>query len=530
MKRTCFLLLTLTVSLSLQEQCEAVGSAKPNKKVVLIAGKKSHPPAMHEYIKSARLLKVMLDTASNLKGMKTEVHYNGWPEDPSTLDDADVIMTISDGQDGPDIGYPVPFMTAERMAVMERQMKRGCGFITFHFSTFAPDDYGDQILEWGGGYFDWQDEGGKRNWYSAIKTLDTEVQLPSMEHPIVRGVRPFRMLEEFYYNIRFRSDDPRLVPLLSVPALESNLPNGRVVGWAVQRVDGGRGFGTTTGHYYANWKNPDYRKLILNAIVWASGGEVPAQGVESRFYTDDEITRRLSGKSVKGLILTGRQHEAHKWRETTAVLKQAMEKDDQIYADVSTDIEDLSQYDLRDYAFLVLNYCNWKQPQGLSDRSKKAFTDYLSSGGGLLVIHFANGAFHHSLPGASQSDWPEYRNIVRRVWDHSDGSEHDPYGTFRVNTTNVKHEIVEGLTSFETTDELYFNQKGDKPIEALLTARSKVTGKEEPLAWVYQYGRGRIFQTLLGHDARALETPAVKTIIQRAAAWAARGHQIWNGL
>ena len=264
--------------------------------------------------------------------------------------------------------------------------------------------------------------------------------------------------------------------------------------------------------------------------MWASRGEVPAQGVESRFYTDDEVTRHLLGKSIKGLILTGQQHEAHNWRETTAVLKQAIEKDDQIYADVSTDIEDLSQYDLRDYAFLVLNYCNWKQPQGLSDRSKKAFTDYLSSGGGLLVIHFANGAFHHSLPGASQSDWPEYRNIVRRVWDHSDGSEHDPYGTFRVNTTNVKHEIVEGLTSFETTDELYFNQKGDKPIEALLTARSKVTGKEEPLAWVYQYGRGRIFQTLLGHDAKALETPAVKTIIQRAAAWAAKGHQIWNGL
>ena len=95
----------------------------------------------------------------------------------------------------------------------------------------------------------------------------------------------------------------------------------------------------------------------------------------------------------------------------------------------------------------MLNYCNWKQPQGLSDRSKKAFTDYLSGGGGLLVIHFANGAFHHSLPDASQSDWPEYRNIVRRVWDHSAGSEHDPYGTFRVNPTDVKHEIVEGLTS-----------------------------------------------------------------------------------
>src|SRR5262249_41835331 len=177
-----------------------------------------------------------------------------------------------------------------------------------------------------------------------------------------------------------------------------------------------------------------------------------------------------------------------------------------------------------------LNYCNWKRPEGLSDQSKKAFTDYLSGGGGLLVIHFSNGAFHHSLPGAGQSDWPEYRNIVRRVWDHSDNSGHDPYGTFRVSPTGLKHEIIEGLASFDTSDELYFNQKGDKPIEVLLTARSSTTGKEEPLAWVYQYGRGRVFQTVLGHDARALETPAVKVILQRAAAWAARGHEIWNGL
>src|SRR6266480_2549649 len=103
MKLGCLLLLTVSISLPVQGKCEARGSAKLNKKIVLIAGKKSHPPATHEYIKSVRLLKVMLDTATNLKGVKTEVHYNGWPEDPSTLDDADVIMTISDGQDGPDI-------------------------------------------------------------------------------------------------------------------------------------------------------------------------------------------------------------------------------------------------------------------------------------------------------------------------------------------------------------------------------------------------------------------------------------------
>ena len=50
---------------------------------------------------------------------------------------------------------------------------------------------------------------------------------------------------------------------------------------------------------------------------------------------------------------------------------------------------------------------------------------FLHSGGGLVIIHFANGAFHFSLPGALPSDWPEWRTkICRRVWDHSDRPGH----------------------------------------------------------------------------------------------------------
>ena len=528
MKHRCLLLLAVLVLLPSQGVCATTASSSHDKKIVLIAGKKSHPPAMHEYLKTVRLLKVMLDNSPNLRGIKTEIHFDGWPEDPSTLNDADVIMTISDGQDGPDIGYPVPFLTEERMAIMERQMKRGCGFITFHFSTFAPDQYGPKILEWGGGYFDWQDETGRRNWYSAIKTLNTRVEFPSLKHPICKGVQPYRAEEEFYYNVRFNENDVRLTPILNVPELESDRKYGGVVAWAVDRADGGRGFATTTGHYYGNWKNDDYRKLILNGVVWAAGADVPEGGVESRFYTDREVTQLLYGTTIKGLILTG--HDPHNSQESTPVLRKAIEKDHRTHLDVTNDIEDLSRYDLRDYDFLVLNYCIWTRPKGLSERSKKALTDYLSEGGGLLVLPLASAAFHPSLPGAAESDWPEYRKIVRRVWDHPSDSGQDRYGTFQVEVTNTSHEITQAVKSFQTTDELFYNLKGDEPIELLLSARSQVTGKEEPLAWTYPYGKGRVFQTVLGHDARALSVPELQTILMRAAAWAAMGHGLWNDL
>src|SRR4051812_40173371 len=75
----------------------------PVKKVVLIAGPKSHGPVgngIHDYGWSVQLLKVMLDNSNVKDRVKVEVHLDGWPRDPRTLEDADTIMIISDGRDG----------------------------------------------------------------------------------------------------------------------------------------------------------------------------------------------------------------------------------------------------------------------------------------------------------------------------------------------------------------------------------------------------------------------------------------------
>ncbi len=45
--------------------------------------------------------------------------------------------------------------------------------------------------------------------------------------------------------------------------------------WAVERSDGGRGFGFTGGHFHDNWGNANYRKVVLNGMVWLAKGNVP---------------------------------------------------------------------------------------------------------------------------------------------------------------------------------------------------------------------------------------------------------------
>lgn len=231
---------------------------------------------------------------------------------------------------------------------------------------------------------------------------------------------------------------------------------------------------------------------------------------------------------VRVLILAGNDaHKWHNWEKTTPRIESALGRDGRFAVTVRHDAEvfakGLSRYDV----VLLNSYCNWHDPTPLSERSRAEFVSFLKGGGGLVLVHFANGAFHASLPKAGASDWPEYRKIVRRVWDHAPKkgrpvSGHDAFGTFLVVPTKQAHPVTAGLGRFEVADELYFRQAGDEPIVPLMQAESKVTKRFEPLAWAYEYGEGRVFQTLLGHSERTYDAFEAREMLRRACAWAAR--------
>ncbi len=516
-------LLALSLCLALPHFAGAAAPPVKPRKVVLIAGKKSHGPegnGIHDYCWSVRLLHAMLQRSNASHLVRVEHHLGGWPRDPRTLNDADCIMVVSDGRDGTLYEEAPHLATPERVRFVDGLMRRGCGLVTFHFSTFAPEKHRSEVLAWNGGYFQWEQE-GVRKWHSAIRTVEAEVKLPSPKHPVASGVRPFRMREEFYYNLRLA---PGAVPLGEVPDLKGRAGDGDVVAWAVQR-EKGRGFGTTCGHFYDNWQNAGFRKMMLNGIVWAAGAEVPAGGVESAYLSREEVTKAL--RPMRVLLFAGNEaHRWHNWEKTTPRIRDLLEKDTRVGVEVSLDIEDLGRKRLGDYAAIVLNYCNWHDGRQLSEASKRSLVAYLQNGGGLASVHFANGAFHPSLPKAGASDWPEYRRIIRRVWDHTPpkgrpASGHDAFGKFVVRPTAARHAITAGIKPFEVTDELYFNQAGDEGIEPLIAAESKVTRRMEPLAWAYGNGRGRVFQTLLGHSEKTYDSAEASEILRRGVLWAA---------
>ena len=90
-----------------------------------------------------------------------------------------------------------------------------------------------------------------------------------------------------------------------------------------------------------------------------------------------------------------------------------------------------------------------------------------------------------------------------------------------MNLRDTSHAVTSGLKDFDTDDELYTCLMGDAPIHVLATAKSKVDGKDYPMAFVLNYGPGRVFHSPLGHDARALGFEAVGDLFRRGTAWAA---------
>ncbi len=504
----------------------ALGTARPGyaaqedrpKKVVFLPGPRDagHPKGTHEYEKTARLLQHCLDRSPLARELRTEVYPGGWPDDPKALDDADTIVLISSGADRRAEDHPL--LVGDRLAALDKQMRRGCGLVAIHWTLFVPEKKGGEpFLDWIGGYFDYErgkPQGG-RAWYSKIQTLTTQAIPATLLHPVARGLKRFEVREEFYYHLRFRPADPRFTAILNtrIPG-EADL---QTVAWAVQRKDGGRGFGFSGGHFFDNWQNAPYRTMVLNAIVWTAGLDVPKGGVPSQLPEAKEADR-----PIRALIITGHNHPAHDFSRTTRALYEVLGQDERFRVESNLSPEFLASPKLFGYDVVVMNYCNWEQP-GLSEKAKKNLLAYLDKGGGLVIVHFANGAFHFSLPKAGDSDWPEWRTrICRRVWDHTPGkSGHDKYGTFTVHIARAEHPITQGMQDYTTTDELYFRQQGDEPITVLATARSQVTGKDEPMAFVSTYGKARVFQTVLGHSAEAILTPGTAALIRRGAAWAA---------
>ena len=254
-----------------------VNPAFGEKSVLLIAGSKSAGPAQDEYRASCELLAKHLESSG--LGIKSEVTL-GWPQDGAKISAADSIVLYSDGLD--------EHIAKGHLEDLVKRQAAGKGLVLLHGALEPTDPAMSQFLDEAlGGHFQ-RDVSVKSTWQTREPILAA--------HPVTRGVKSFDLEDEFLYHLRFREGVTPL--LLAVPPLSSltadpSSGNAEIrqdladkkpqtLAWVLESPNKSRGFGFTGGHFHRNWSNENYRKLVLNAIVWSIGTEVPEGGVVSK--------------------------------------------------------------------------------------------------------------------------------------------------------------------------------------------------------------------------------------------------------
>jgi type 1 glutamine amidotransferase len=134
--------------------------------------------------------------------------------------------------------------------------------------------------------------------------------------------------------------------------------------------------------------------------------------------------------------------------------------------------------------------------------------EYVRRGGGFFGLHTAAASFLENRG---------YHAMVNALFEgHSD------YMDFDVTIADPIHPITRGTSDFRVTDELYYLKHDSTRSHHLMTAYDHTKGESHVMAFVHQYGLGRVFYFALGHDMAVLENPSFQEVIRRGVHWTAR--------
>ena len=209
---------------------------------------------------------------------------------------------------------------------------------------------------------------------------------------------------------------------------------------------------------------------------------------------------RAQDNKIKLLFLGDNGHHKpnDRFRQIQPVL--AAKGIDLVYTDK---VESLTPKILNSYQGLVI-FANLTT---LSPEQEKAMLDYVEQGNALIPLHCASYCFLNS---------PKYIDLVGAQF-----SKHGT-GTFRVDNILPTHPIMKGYKSFESWDETYVHTKHNPKDRIVLEERKDASGSE-PWTWVRTQGKGKVFYTAWGHDARTWSNPGFQNLLERGIRWATNG-------
>lgn len=266
--------------------------AQPTKVIYFMAGPKDHAwPSRHETEKDLLVLQRCLDSVTNIKGAKivTKFIYKRTALDIEDMKDAAAIVIESSAEySSPERTHPLFPPSGDNKKSYNKEVlnylqqvdslhKAGMGIIVLHWGVAAENQkaFGLYAGWFGGGYIPGYSQNPLGQW--TITPVDG-----GRKHPVMRGVGPWTCKDEVFSRFMVIPEDPHRTDLLMGAAPKTNMGPvaSRCITWA---YEDGKARALLYGgmDYHSALLVDDYRRFLMNAIVWAAGIEVPAGGVQS---------------------------------------------------------------------------------------------------------------------------------------------------------------------------------------------------------------------------------------------------------
>jgi putative membrane-bound dehydrogenase-like protein len=171
-------------------------------------------------------------------------------------------------------------------------------------------------------------------------------------------------------------------------------------------------------------------------------------------------------------------------------------------------LADLTPSRLAKYDALIV-YANIDE---ITPEAERTLLDYVAGGGGFVPLHCASYCFRNS---------PACVDLIgAQFLRHG-------MGEFDVKVLDAEHPITKGLEPFHTWDETYVHTKHNTKDRHVLQTRAEGDG-DEPWTWVRTHGKGRVFYTAYGHDARTWTQPGFHDLLERGIRWAAANGEVFD--